>query len=106
MDNATAVELLRARGYEQVCWTHHMVMPDLHTALATMPTSPAPAGVAFHAISPERPQDARTVRNDSFRDHFGSMPATEETWRSALVAWPSALPTASSPMSAASRWRS
>ncbi|MEV6425653.1 GNAT family N-acetyltransferase [Streptomyces sp. NPDC051662] len=80
MDNATAVQLFRTRGYEQVCWTHHMVMPELRTTLAAMPASPAPAGVAFHAVNPEHSEDARAVRNDSFRDHFGSTPATEETW--------------------------
>ncbi|MFD5634023.1 GNAT family N-acetyltransferase [Streptomyces sp. NPDC127077] len=80
MDNATAVELFRARGYEQVCWTHHMVVPGLRATLAVMPVSSAPAGVAFHAVDAERSEDARAVRNDSFRDHFGSTPATEETW--------------------------
>ncbi|MGW2035603.1 GNAT family N-acetyltransferase [Streptomyces sp. NPDC001811] len=80
MDNATAVDLFRSRGYEQVRWTHHMVVPDLRAALAVMPASPAPAGVSFHALSPDRSEDARAVRNDSFRDHFGSTHATRETW--------------------------
>ncbi|MFF7242219.1 GNAT family N-acetyltransferase [Streptomyces collinus] len=80
MDNTTAIKLFRACGYEQVRWTHHMVVPDLRAALAAMPAPPAPAGVTFHAASPERSEDARAVRNDSFRDHFGSTFATEVTW--------------------------
>ncbi len=28
LDNATAVESCRARGYEQVCWTHHRSYPN------------------------------------------------------------------------------
>jgi len=81
LDNETAVALYKTCGYEQVCWTHHMVVPELPTALAVIPPSPVPASIQFQPFTAERSEDARRVRNNSFQDHFGSTPSTRDTWK-------------------------
>lgn len=40
----------------------------------------APDGITVVPYSPDREADALAARNDSFRDHWGSLPSTAETW--------------------------
>ena len=53
------------------------MMRELHGPL---PAAPTPARVQVVGFSPERMEDARTVRNEAFRDHWGSTDQTVEGW--------------------------
>src|SRR6185437_8461400 len=44
------------------------------------PASVLPADVEVHGLGPERLADALLVRNESFRDHWGSVEMTAESW--------------------------
>jgi mycothiol synthase len=68
--------LFAARGYRPVRWWHAMRM-DL-SKLA--PGKPLPEGVRIVGFSPEVSEAARQVRNEAFRDHWGSTDSTPETW--------------------------
>jgi mycothiol synthase len=74
--NAGAVALYAAHGYHQARWFHGMTR-DLSAAL---PGTRVPAGVEIAGFTAERSQDARLVRNDAFRDHWGSNETTIEGW--------------------------
>jgi mycothiol synthase len=50
-----------------------------------LPASRPPAGVSIVAWSPEADEDARRVRNESFRDHWGSVPHTPESWHANIT---------------------
>jgi mycothiol synthase len=75
-DNAGAVALFAAHGYQPTRQFYEMVR-DLTAAL---PDIPAPAGVEIAGFTPERSQDARLVRNEAFRDHWGSTETSAEGW--------------------------
>lgn len=74
--NALAVALYAAHGYRPARWFHAMTR-DLSAAL---PEFTAPAGVQVVGFTPERSQDAGLVRNEAFRDHWGSTENTAEQW--------------------------
>ena len=74
--NAQAVELFGARGYRQSRWFHEM-MCDLS---AELPACELPAEVRVLGFAPERSADALLIRNESFRDHWGSTDVTPESW--------------------------
>lgn len=74
--NTGAVALYAAHGYRQARWFHQMTM-DLS---APVPEAPVPAGVEIAGYTAERAQDARLVRNEAFRDHWGSTETTAERW--------------------------
>lgn len=74
--NTPAVELFAARGYEQSRWFHEM-MRDLS---AELPACVLPSDVEALCFAPERSADALLVRNESFRDHWGSTDTTPESW--------------------------
>jgi mycothiol synthase len=74
--NEPAIALYTAHGYRQVRWFHEMVR-DLSEPIAD---ASLPVGVQLVGYSPERMQDARLVRNEAFRDHWGSAEQTVETW--------------------------
>jgi mycothiol synthase len=80
--NAGAVALYTTHGYRPVRWFHEMAR-DLPAAL---PEVPAPAGVEIAGFTPERSQDARLIRNEAFRDHWGSTVTTPEGWAHYLAA--------------------
>ncbi|MGN9837606.1 GNAT family N-acetyltransferase [Nonomuraea sp. H19] len=50
-----------------------------------LPVLDPPAGVSIAAWSPDLDEGARHVRNESFRDHWGSVPHTPESWRGHIV---------------------
>lgn len=74
--NAAAVALYEARGHSQARWFHGMTR-DLSAEFRDVPT---PAGVEVAGFTAERSHDAFLVRNDSFRDNWGSTPTTAESW--------------------------
>jgi mycothiol synthase len=48
---------------------------------ASLPSRPAPEGTDLVSYTPDRAVDALAARNDAFRDHWGSLPRDESTWR-------------------------
>ena len=74
--NAGAVALHEQRGYQPVRWFHSMVR-DLSAAI---PDAAAPAGVQIVGYQPDMAEHALLVRNESFRDHWGSTETTAELW--------------------------
>jgi mycothiol synthase len=71
-----AIELLEANGYQQTRWFHSMVR-DL---TAPIPDLPVPVEVRIAGYVPEMSAQAFMIRNESFRDHWGSTELNEETW--------------------------
>ncbi|MGW0810476.1 GNAT family N-acetyltransferase [Nonomuraea sp. NPDC002799] len=50
-----------------------------------LPVAAPPAGVTIATWSPDLDEGARNVRNVAFRDHWGSVPHTAESWQSVIV---------------------
>ncbi|MFC1439451.1 GNAT family N-acetyltransferase [Streptacidiphilus sp. N1-10] len=74
----TAMEQLFAdQGYQQRRWFNTMRI-DLGREL---PGAPLPEGVTVRTFAPECSEDARTVRNEAFRDHWGSTETSPEIWQ-------------------------
>jgi mycothiol synthase len=74
--NAGAVALHEKRAYQPVRWFHSMVR-DLSAAT---PRAVIPAGVQITGYTPDLAEDARLVRNEAFRDHWGSTETSAEIW--------------------------
>lgn len=74
--NTAAIALFAERGYQPARWFHFMTC-DLGAALAP---SPEPTGVQIVGFTPERSEDARQIRNEAFRDHWGSTETTAADW--------------------------
>lgn len=74
--NAGAVALYAAHGYTQARWFRGM-QRDLTQPL---PEVPVPAGIEVAGFTAARSLDAMLVRNESFRDHWGSTEYTEGGW--------------------------
>lgn len=74
--NELAIALYTNHGYQPARWFHAMVR-ELH---GPPPEAPTPAGVQIVGFTPERVEDARTVRNEAFHDHWGSTEQTVEGW--------------------------
>jgi mycothiol synthase len=74
--NAAAVSLHEQRGYQAERWFHSMVR-DLS---APIPEAVVPAGVQIAGYTPDMAEHARLVRNESFRDHWGTTETSAENW--------------------------
>jgi mycothiol synthase len=74
--NAGAVALYAAHGYRQARWFHAMV----RSMSAPLPRIVEPAGVQVVGYAPARSEDARLIRNEAFRDHWGSTEISAESW--------------------------
>jgi mycothiol synthase len=74
--NAAAIALYEQHGYQPARWWHEMVR-DLSAAV---PPPVVPAGVRVTAYQPDMAEDARLIRNESFRDHWGSTQTSPERW--------------------------
>jgi mycothiol synthase len=74
--NAAAIALYEQRGYQPVRWFQEMVR-DLSVPV---PPPVTPAGVRITAYRPDLAGDALLVRNESFRDHWGSTQTSPEHW--------------------------
>jgi mycothiol synthase len=74
--NAGAVALHEARGYQPVRWFHSM-----HRDLsAPLPQLSVPTGVRIVGYTSDLAEHARLIRNESFRDHWGSTETSAESW--------------------------
>ena len=73
-DSATEA-LLASHGFVPVRWFN-----DLRLALTAAPHLAPPAGVTVAPWDPGRGEELRTVKNDAFRDHWGSTPTSIEGW--------------------------
>jgi mycothiol synthase len=74
--NDGAIALYAAHGYRPSRWFHGMVR-DLS---AEVPAASVPAGMEVVGVTPERWEDARLIRNEAFRDHWGSTETTVAAW--------------------------
>jgi mycothiol synthase len=74
--NSAALDLLSANGYRPVRWFNHMVC-SLARDLAE---APVPPGVQVVAFTSDRLADARLIRNEAFRDHWGSTQQSMQAW--------------------------
>jgi len=74
--NAGAVALHEQHGYQPVRWFHSMVR-DLSVPI---PQAVVPAGVQITGYTPDQAEQARLVRNEAFRDHWGSTETSAEAW--------------------------
>ena len=74
--NAGAVALHEQRGYQPVRWFHSMVR-DLSQPIAA---AAIPDGLAITGYQPDMAEHARLIRNESFRDHWGSTETSPESW--------------------------
>jgi mycothiol synthase len=74
--NAGAVALYGKRSYRPARWFHSMER-DLAAAI---PDVPVPPDVRITGFTPEHVGDALLIRNESFRDHWGSLETTAQEW--------------------------
>ncbi|WP_203921118.1 GNAT family N-acetyltransferase [Rugosimonospora africana] len=74
--NREALALHEAHGYRPVRWFHGMAR-DLS---APLPEAAEPAGFEIVGLTPDAWEHARLLRNDAFRDHWGSTEMTPESW--------------------------
>ncbi|MBO1269376.1 GNAT family N-acetyltransferase [Arthrobacter cavernae] len=72
--------LLQRLGYTTVRWYNEM-----HRSLAVpLPEVPVTEGLELVTLEPSLHEAARLAHNDAFRDHWGSEPRDEESWRFTL----------------------
>ena len=72
-----ALALFGAAGYQQARWFHFMSR-DLTGAV---PDGRLPVGTRLAGYAAEFSQAARQVRDEAFRDHWGSTQTTAESWQ-------------------------
>lgn len=80
--NAAAVALHEQRGYQPVRWFHDMVR-DLS---APIPAAVTDDGITITGYQPGMAEHARLIRNESFRDHWGSEDRSPQAWAHFLAA--------------------
>jgi mycothiol synthase len=74
--NAAAEALHVSRGFRCARVFRQMTMD-----LSTLPTfAPMPDGVRAETFTAARSEDARRIRNDAFKNHWGSVPASPAQW--------------------------
>lgn len=69
--------LLMGHGYGAVRWFNEMHRP----LTADLPDVRLPAGLELRPLDPSLFEPVRQAHNDAFRDHWGSEPRDEESWR-------------------------
>jgi mycothiol synthase len=74
--NAAALALYERRGYRSTRWFHSMIR-DLSAAV---PDAVIPPGVQVTGYRPDLAEHALIVRNEAFRDHWGSTETSPENW--------------------------
>lgn len=74
--NAGAVALHESRGFRCA-----RVFKQMTKDLSVLPAfAPLPDGVRAETFSARRSEDARLIRNDAFKDHWGSAPVSSALW--------------------------
>jgi GNAT superfamily N-acetyltransferase len=76
--NGDAGALFAACGYKPSRWFRRMTC-DLDSP-ARPPLPAAPPDVEIVGFAPERSADARQVHDEAFRDHWGSVDSSPESW--------------------------
>ena len=74
--HAGSEQLFADQGYEQRRWFNTMRI-DLSREL---PESPLADGVTVRTFTSEISEDARRIRNEAFRDHWGTTECSPEIW--------------------------
>ncbi|NQD86218.1 GNAT family N-acetyltransferase [Paenarthrobacter sp. CM16] len=69
--------LLMGHGYAAVRWFNEMHRP----LSRQLPEVPLAAGLQIRPLDPTLFEPVRLAHNDAFRDHWGSEPRDEESWR-------------------------
>jgi mycothiol synthase len=72
-----ALALFAAAGYQQARWFHSMIR-DL---TGGVPDGQLPEGTRIAGYATYLSETARQVRDEAFRDHWGSTPTTAESWQ-------------------------
>ena len=72
-----ALALLAAAGYQQARWFHFMS----RNLTGAVPGGQFPEGTRIARYEARLSQAARQVRDEAFRDHWGSTPTTAESWQ-------------------------
>ncbi|MET3370381.1 GNAT family N-acetyltransferase [Arthrobacter sp. M2012083] len=72
--------LLMGHGYGAVRWFNEMHRP----LSQQLPEAPLSAGLELRTLDPSLFEPVRQAHNDAFRDHWGSEPRDEESWRFTL----------------------
>ncbi|MDR6439207.1 ribosomal protein S18 acetylase RimI-like enzyme [Paenarthrobacter nicotinovorans] len=74
--------LLMGHGYRAVRWFNEMHRPlSPGQPSAGLPVVPLGAGLELRTLDPVFFEPVRQAHNDAFRDHWGSEPRDEESWR-------------------------
>ena len=79
--NTGAVALYEGRGYQAARWFHAM----LRDLSAPLPEISVPAGIRIAGYTPDMAEHALLVRNESFRDHWGSTDTSPQAWAHTLA---------------------
>lgn len=79
--NLAARKLAERAGFTEARWFAEMSR-DLS---AELPPAREPGGIRFVTWSPELDEGAMRVRNESFLDHWRSVPHTRETWLQYMI---------------------
>ncbi|NUP46476.1 MAG: GNAT family N-acetyltransferase [Catenulispora sp.] len=74
---ADAEALYKAQGFTPVRFYQHM----RHPLGAAIKDVAIPQGLVLENWSPANDADFHLIRNESFRDHWGSAPVTDEQWK-------------------------
>ncbi len=74
--NTEAMELFAAQGFEQARWFHRMTLEPT----ADPPRPADPPGVSITALTADHHAAAMSVRNEAFRDHWGSTEMSPQSW--------------------------
>ncbi|NUT45097.1 MAG: GNAT family N-acetyltransferase [Thermoactinospora sp.] len=86
--NAGLRALAEGAGFTANRWFAHMG----RSLAGDLPAFTPPDGVSVVTWSPEIDEGARHVRNESFVDHWGSVPHTRESWQGYIVGTRNFLP--------------
>jgi mycothiol synthase len=80
--NAGAVALHEQHGYTPARWFQSM----LRDLSAPIPGAVTPENMQVTSYQPDMAEHARLIRNESFRDHWGSTETSPQTWAYFLAA--------------------
>jgi mycothiol synthase len=78
---AGVAELFRSQGFAPVRYYQHMVHP-LGDAI---PDTAIPDGLRVEPWSEQNDEEFRMIRNESFKDHWGTVPMPAESWQNRIT---------------------
>ncbi len=78
---AGAAELFRSQGFAPVRYYQHMEHP-LGDAI---PDAAIPDGLRVEPWSEQNDEEFRMIRNESFNDHWGSVPMPADSWKNKIT---------------------